>query len=68
MKNEIAVKMSPEGLEVANAYLELGNVPAVCARLKISENDVSEFLAKREVKITLIQSFLSGTVNETASR
>ena len=46
MKNEIAVKMSPEGLEVANAYLELGNVPAVCARLKISENDVSEFLAK----------------------
>ena len=49
MKNEIAVKMSPEGLEVANAYLELGNVPAVCARLKISENDVSEFLAKREV-------------------
>ena len=39
--------MSPEGLEV-NAYLELGNVPAVCARLKISENDVSEFLAKRK--------------------
>ena len=25
MKNEIATKMSPEGLEIANAYLELGN-------------------------------------------
>ena len=58
MKNEIAVKMSPEGLEVANAYLELGNVPAVCARLKISENDVSEFLAKREVKNYIDTVFL----------
>ena len=29
MKNEIAVKMSPEGLEVANTYLELGSVSEV---------------------------------------
>jgi len=29
-KNEIATKMSPEGLEIANTYLELGNIQAVC--------------------------------------
>ena len=33
MKNEIAVKMSPEGLEVANTYLELGSVGEVCTKL-----------------------------------
>lgn len=50
MKNEISTRISPEGLEIANAYLELGNVPAVSARLNVAEQDVSEFLAKREVK------------------
>ena len=38
MKNEIVTKMSPEGLEIANAYLELGNLPSVCARLGVDEN------------------------------
>ena len=50
MKNEIVTKMSPEGLEIANAYLELGNLPSVCARLGVDENTVQEYLGKREVK------------------
>ena len=33
MKNQIAVKMSPEGLEVANTYLQLGSVSEVCTAL-----------------------------------
>ena len=43
MKNEIATKMSPEGLEIANAYLELGCTSKVCARLKVDENTVQEY-------------------------
>ena len=48
MKNEIATKMSPEGLEIANSYLEHGSIPAVCADLGVQENEVSEMLNKRE--------------------
>ena len=58
MKNEISTRISPEGLEIANAYLELGNVPAVSARLNVAEQDVSEFLAKREVKNYIDTVFL----------
>ena len=42
MKNEIATIMSPEGLEIANAYLEEGNIPAVCTRMGVYENTVQE--------------------------
>jgi hypothetical protein len=45
MKNEISTRISPEGLEVANAYLELGNIQAVCVRLKLDEGECSEILA-----------------------
>ena len=58
MKNEIAVKMSPEGLEVANTYLELGSVSEVCTRLKLDENTVSEYLGKREIKQYIDQVYL----------
>lgn len=58
MKNEISTRISPEGLEVANAYLELGNIPAVCARLAVGESEVSETLAKREVKGYIDQVYL----------
>jgi len=58
MKNEIAVKMSPEGLEVANTYLELGSVSEVCSRLKLDENTVSEYLGKREIVENVIHSTL----------
>ncbi len=50
MKNEIALKMSPEGLEVANSYLQLGNITEVCQELALDENTVSEYLNKREIK------------------
>ena len=42
--------ISPEGLEVANAYLVYGNIPAVCKALIITEDKVAEVLNKREVK------------------
>ena len=42
--------MSPEGLEIANAYLVKGNIPDVCIALGLSENEVSEVLNKREIK------------------
>jgi len=58
MKNEISTRISPEGLEVANAYLELGNIQAVCVRLKLDEGECSEILAKREVKGYIDQVYL----------
>ena len=42
--------MSPEGLEIANSYLEHGTIPAVCANLGITEDTGSEALNKREIK------------------
>ena len=41
MKTEISTRISPEGLEIANAYLELGNIPAVSLRLKVDEGKIS---------------------------
>src|SRR6056300_2085721 len=42
--------ISPEGLEVANAYLQYGNIAAVSQAMALSENVVAETLNKREVK------------------
>ena len=42
--------ISPEGLEVANCYLQFGNIRAVCEYLAVPENKVVEVLNKREVK------------------
>ena len=42
--------ISPEGLEVANAYLQFGTIRAVCEMLAVPENQVVEVLNKREVK------------------
>lgn len=49
MAKEITT-ISPEGLEVANAYLQFGNVRAVCEYLSVREDKVVELLNKREVK------------------
>ena len=57
-KKQLSTRISPEGLEIANAYLELGNIPAVCARLSIDEAKASEYLAKREVKAYVDQVYL----------
>ena len=42
--------ISPEGLEVANSYLQFGNIRGVCDHLQVAENKVVEILNKREVK------------------
>jgi molybdenum cofactor biosynthesis enzyme len=42
--------ISPEGLEVANSYLQFGNIRGVVEELGVQENKVVEILNKREVK------------------
>ena len=42
--------ISPEGLEVANSYLQFGNIRGVCDHLQVAENKVVDILTKREVK------------------
>ena len=42
--------ISPEGLEVANCYLQFGNIRAVCDMMQVAEDKVVELLNKREVK------------------
>ena len=49
MAKELTV-ISPEGLEVANSYLQFGNIRAVVEQLGVQENKVVELLNKREVK------------------
>lgn len=49
MSKEIT-KISPEGLEVANYYLQFGNIRAVCDYMDIPENKVVSLLNTREVK------------------
>lgn len=44
------IMISPEGLEVANAYLETGSIKAAADRLFVSPEKVSEMLGKSEVK------------------
>ena len=42
--------ISPEGLEIANCYLQFGNIRAVCDYMQVPENKVVDLLNKREVK------------------
>lgn len=42
--------ISPEGMEIANSYLQFGNIRAVSDELRVSEDKVAELLNKREVK------------------
>lgn len=49
MSQEITT-ISPEGLEVANCYLQFGNVKAVCDYLQVTPESVNTVLEKREVK------------------
>jgi ribonuclease HII len=42
--------ISPEGLEVANSYLTLGNIKGVCEDMQVTENKVVDILNRREVK------------------
>jgi hypothetical protein len=58
MSKEIATKMSPEGLEIANSYLEHGSIPAVASKLRVSQNEVTDILNKREIKQYIDTVFL----------
>lgn len=49
MSKEITT-ISPEGLEIANCYLQYGNIRAVCDYMQVPENQVVDILNKREVK------------------
>ena len=49
MAKEITT-ISPEGLEVANSYLTLGNIRGVCEQLQVEEKKVVDILNRREVK------------------
>jgi len=49
MAKEITT-ISPEGLEIANCYLQYGNIRAVCEYMGVQEDKVVELLNKREVK------------------
>lgn len=42
--------ISPEGMEVANSYLQFGNIRAVSDDLRVSEDKIVDLLNKREVK------------------
>ena len=50
MTKEITTRISPESIEIANAYLETGDITAVSAVLNVPRDVVSEYLNKREVK------------------
>ena len=58
MSTNIVTKMSPEGLEIANSYLEHGSIPAVCDTLGDTENEVAEVLNKREIRQYIDTVFL----------
>lgn len=49
MSKEVTT-ISPEGLEIANSYLQFGNIRGVCQHLQVAEDRVVEALNKREVK------------------
>ena len=49
MAKEITT-ISPEGLEIANSYLQFGNIRGVCEYLQVPEQQVVEVLNKQEVK------------------
>jgi len=49
MAKEITT-ISPEGMEVANSYLTLGNIRGVCQELMVDEKKVVDILNRREVK------------------
>ena len=46
----LTTKISPEGLEIANSYLQHGSISIVSHRLGIGESIISEMLNRREVK------------------
>ena len=57
MSNEL-VAMTPEGVEVANAYITLGNIDGVSQLLGISREKVTDLLDSRAVRKYIDQVYL----------
>ena len=53
------LRISPEGLEVANAYLQLQDLQKVAAELDMPVDMVTSMLAKREVKTYIDNVFMN---------
>ena len=58
MSKEITTRISPESIEIANAYLEKGDITAVSEALKVPRDVVSDYLNKREVKKYIASVYL----------
>ena len=50
MSKEVSTRISPEAIEIANTYLQVGDVGTVSAGLGIPKDQVVDYLNKREVK------------------
>jgi hypothetical protein len=57
------VRISPEALEVANAYLQLNDARAVAQELDLDPEVVTSLLAKREVKSYIDSVFFDSGYN-----
>lgn len=58
-----ALSISPEGLEIANCYLQTPDINEVANELNITSALVSEILARREVKAYIDQVFYNTGFN-----
>ena len=58
-----ALNISPEGLEIANCYLQNPDIKEVASQLDITTAVVSEILARREVKAYVDQVFYNTGFN-----
>ena len=58
-----ALNISPEGLEVANCYLQTPDINEVASQLDIQTSVVSEILSRREVKAYVDQVFYNTGFN-----
>ena len=50
MSKELTTRISPESIEIANAYLEKGDISSVSEALDVPKDIVVDYLNKREVK------------------
>jgi hypothetical protein len=50
MSKQEMVAINPEGLEIANSYLQEGSIEGVCRALKVSRDVATAWLNKREVR------------------
>ncbi len=58
-----AVIVSPEALEIANAYLSIQNIEKTASELGITSDQVSEVLARKEVRTYIDNIFLDSGFN-----